>query len=144
MTREDDRLPADNLKDRVRLAEKTKANLFISLHVNERSKGQQEKGFDVYVPSEKRGNAYREQARQFGAMVVASLKNTVAIKEQLQQHEATGVFVLDHAVCPAILIECGYINNQDEMLFIEQESNQEAVARRILAAVVAYADQLLQ
>jgi N-acetylmuramoyl-L-alanine amidase len=144
MTREDDQLPADNLKDRVRLAEKTKANLFISLHVNEHSKGQQEKGFDVYVPSEKRGNAYREQARQFGAMVVASLKNTVAIKEQLQQHEATGVFVLDHAVCPAILIECGYINNQDEMSFIEQESNQEAIARRILAAVVAYADQLPQ
>jgi N-acetylmuramoyl-L-alanine amidase len=146
LTRENDELPGSNtgngIKNRVLIAEKAGASLFISLHVNNEEEANTGKGFDVYVPSEKRGNAYKAQARQFGELMVASLKNVVMVKEQLQQRETQGIFVLDHAVCPAILIECGYIHNTDDMSFLEKEQNQELVARRILAAAVAYANKI--
>ena len=144
MTRNEDALPAGNnsLKARVQLAERASADLFVSLHVNAPVQNKNGQIFDIYVPSNKRGNLYKEQAIRFGSLVVAALKDMVPVKEQLQQRESEGVFVLDHAVCPAILVECGAMSNTNEPAFIESGNNQEAVARRILAAAVAYAGQL--
>jgi hypothetical protein len=52
-----------------------------------------------------------------------------------------GVWVLDKNTCPAVVIECGFINNKQDLSFITNPVNQEKVARAILKGLVRSADQ---
>ena len=52
--------------------------------------------------------------------------------------KVTGIHVLDQSNSPAVLIECGFINNAADMAFIIDKNNQEKIARRILEAIVKY------
>ena len=50
-----------------------------------------------------------------------------------------GVWVLDQNVCPSVLVECGFLTDEKDKAFITKETNQTAVAQKILAAVNRFA-----
>ena len=142
MTRDKDQLPGnttniqEGLRTRTQIAEETKADMFISLHINATGLPFSDtSGFDIYVSRNDDANA---QSKVLGNYMVASLKNVVSIREQLQQRKQHGIWVLDQAKCPAVMIECGYITNPKDRNFITQSQNQETVAKAILNGVVEY------
>jgi N-acetylmuramoyl-L-alanine amidase len=51
---------------------------------------------------------------------------------KIKQRNDDGIYVLDQNSCPAILLECGYINNQKDLDFFTDKNNQEKIARNIL------------
>jgi N-acetylmuramoyl-L-alanine amidase len=143
MTRDNDQLPnnttsiPDGLKARTQIAEETKADLFISLHLDE-NKSVDSSGFSIYVSRKNESNA---QSKVLGNYMVATLSNVVHIKEQLRQRSEMGIWVLDAVKAPTILIQCGYISNINDRNYITQSQNQEAVAKAILSGVVQYENQ---
>jgi hypothetical protein len=59
------------------------------------------------------------------------------VSDQLQATQS--VYVLNFSPCPAVLLECGFITNQRDREFITKGANQELIARKILAAIEAFA-----
>lgn len=143
LTRDKDQLPNNTtdvrggLLARTQIAEETKADVFISLHLDV-SQPADSSGFHIYVSRKDETNA---QSKVLANAMVASLKNVVAIKEQLMQRKEKGIWVLEAAKWPAILIQCGYITNTNDRNFITQSQNQETVAKAILNGVVEYESQ---
>jgi N-acetylmuramoyl-L-alanine amidase len=145
MTRENDHLPGnaasikEGLMSRIDIAEKAKADLFISLHVDATGIGGStgSSGFSIYV-SRQDSNERSAQSKNLASYMMASLKNVVTIKEQILQRIQHKILVLDETKCPSILIECGYITNPSDRSFITQSQNQETVAKAILNGVVEY------
>lgn len=133
-----------DLKKRVEIAGEKKADLFISLHVNAwpedrnpanwagESKGN---GFEVYVPN----NApYQEQSEIFGSVLQSELSTAYPTNEILLKRK-TNIWVINKNVCPAVLLECGYITNKQDRNFITKEANQQLIAEKILMAIQRYA-----
>jgi TonB family protein len=124
----------EDLQNRIALANNAKPDLFVSLHVNStEEKTSSRSGFDVYIS----GRNGHTGDRELATVLLTGLKDIYAVNETIQQREI-GIVVLDKSNCPAVCLECGYITNAQDVLFITNPANQEKVARKILEGLMQY------
>jgi N-acetylmuramoyl-L-alanine amidase len=139
MTRTDDNLPGggtnihDGLRARTALAEKVKPDMYISIHISHSDKEGPYSGFEVWVSNKE--NERTNKSRQLGAALTQELSTLYTTEKTLKQR-TTNIWVLERTPCPAVLIECGYIDNEKDLAFINNSRNQEAVAKKILEGIV--------
>jgi TonB family protein len=146
MTREDDEDLAGNNLDasidhRVSLASVKNADLFISIHMNATAnQGPQNSrsGFEIYVPDQ--ANKYHAGSVKLASSIADYIKPDYTIASELKEY-AHKVRVLDQATVPAILIECGFIDNTSDLSWMQDPKNQEKIARDILEGIRKYSTQ---
>lgn len=120
-----------------------KADAFISIHLNAPGEWTRHtKGMEILV--------------ERNALYPFSGRLAVGVKNALQQLEAVNanhgiditetspnnsLYVLRRNKAPAILIELGFMTNQNDLNYITNTRNQHEVAEKIIDAVVAYGNQ---
>jgi N-acetylmuramoyl-L-alanine amidase len=123
-----------SLEYRAALARDSRADLFVSLHVNNAGGGQPSHGFSAFVSPD---NAHPAESAKLGSALLDALKSSYAVDEIL--HRPTqGVYILRNTAMPAVLLECGFIDNPTDLKFIRNGQNQEAIARDILQGIQRY------
>lgn len=130
------------LSTKVDVGVKQRADAFISLHVNAAIPGSTGKssGFEIYLSKNQTG--YSENARLLGSLISQEIQTTYGTAVLLKQRDGQkGVWVLDAPEInyPALLIECGYITDKNDLAFITREDNQEKIAKDILKAIERFA-----
>lgn len=126
------------LQDRTRLAASEKANAFVSVHLNaQQSATKKLSGMEVYISGQ---NDYTRQSSLMGSILIGSLSGSFNTKQALLV-ERQPVWVLKHASMPAVLIECGYITNANDLAEVQNENRLTLLARKILAGIALYANQ---
>ncbi len=142
MTRETDMLPGnattikDGLINRVNIAEKNNASMFISIHMDAAINNKPESGFSIYVSNK---NSNYQKSIQLGSALTAEIKKTYSVSPDLKERQK-GILVLQSPSMPALMIQCGYMTNKKDLNFIIDEKNQEQIAKDILEGVVKFAD----
>jgi N-acetylmuramoyl-L-alanine amidase len=122
-----------DLQKRVAIASENKADLFLSIHINAAPQEKERHGMEVIVPSKK--PSYQQHSELLGSVLVQELGGLYPTKPDLKQ---TTIWVIDHNICPAVLIECGYLTNENDLAFIRQDKNQSRLADKILNAIAQY------
>lgn len=133
MTRTEDVFPT--LKERTEMAKSVKADLVISLHVATAIDMYQDNGFDIYVTN--RNEQTVRQSKLLAQSIATQIGNLYTIGK-IKQRKESGIWILDAAPCPAVLIECGYITSEKDVAFITNPENQERIAKNILQGIVDY------
>lgn len=123
-----------SLEYRAEMARDSRADLFVSLHVNNAGGATPNHGFSAYVYPE---NAHYAESAKLGSALLDAVKGTYAADNSLHQ-PTQGVYLLRHTVMPSVLLECGYIDNPTDLAFIRDSQNQEKIARDILTAIRRY------
>lgn len=123
-----------SLEYRVDIARENNADLFVSLHVNNAGGGQPNHGFSAFVSPD---NAHIAESRKLGSALLDAVKTSYAADDLLHQ-PTQGVYVLSAAPMPAVLLECGFIDNPADLAFIRDSQNQEKIARDILQGIQRY------
>jgi N-acetylmuramoyl-L-alanine amidase len=149
MTRETDITPGSNelresLEYIAALPKNKNADLFISIHANVTENAQAGKmqtaksGFQIYIPWNT-SDVY-ENSLKLGSIMTEVIKSDYKIESQLKQSKDDGgnILVLKKATVPAILIECGYMDNPEDQKYLQDEKNQEKIARDILEGIRKY------
>jgi N-acetylmuramoyl-L-alanine amidase len=144
MTREDETFPAgaanqsDGLKKRMEILNQAMPDALISIHLGMSGSNTQSKltGFEAYI-SKNRNNAGN---RLLASAILQELKTIYQARMEIKQTQNQGIFILDKADFPAVLLECGFLNNPKDIAFITDKSNQEEVARSILKGLVAFSN----
>jgi N-acetylmuramoyl-L-alanine amidase len=152
MTRETDVTPGSNeLKESleyiVALPKNKNADLFISIHANSTQEGTEGKsqtsksGFQIYIP--RNSSEVYEGSLKFGSVLSEVIKSDYAIEPELKQTRGDGgnILILRKATVPALLIECGYMDNPSDLKYLLDEKNQEKIARDILDGIKKYGMQ---
>ena len=147
MTRTDDNLPGgttdikDGLKARTKMAEEIKPAMYISIHVSltGESTPTNRTGFEIFVPNDTTQRV--NQSKQLGATINQELGTLYATNQTLKQRTDQNIWVLQRTPCPAVLIECGFIDSEKDVAFFSNSSNQEAVAKKILQGIVNYSNK---
>lgn len=130
-----------SLQERVAIAEKTRAALFISLHLDAQPPSTDQRilndkgGIMVLIPRDT--TSYLQKSKVLGSVLVQQLGTAYTTIPLLAQSRL-GIFVLNKNVCPAVSIACGYITNEQDRQFIVQKSNQKLLARKILNSIETY------
>ena len=149
MTRMDDTYY--ELEERSAMTAKLKATAFVSIHLNA-STATEVAGLETYFSSAR------------GASETVPLRQRLAIKKtpatqdkrsellatmiQRRACAATGaadrgardsrLYVVLHAACPAVLVECGYLTNEEECGLLKQESYKEKLTAGIAESIRQY------
>lgn len=76
-----------------------------------------------------------------GSIISQFIKPDYTIATELK-HRNESILVLDNATVPAVLIECGYMNNKSDLKYLVDDKNQEKIARDILEGIRKYANQM--
>ncbi|MEO8943084.1 MAG: N-acetylmuramoyl-L-alanine amidase, partial [Ginsengibacter sp.] len=121
------------VKDRVVFAKNNNPDLFISVHVNASINDDKLNGFDVLV-----NKNTSNQDILLGSALITELKKSYKTGDKIGEREH-GVWVLDHNICPAALVQCGYLSNSTDAAFISNSADQEKIAQNILDAINVYA-----
>lgn len=140
MTREEDMIPGDGptkekeLHYRADFANEHKADLFVSLHINNSNSTDTMRGMEVWVSTD--SPAFQKSVL-LGSTIIDEMKKMYRTSEELNK-ETDRVYVLRATKMPSVLIECGMMDNSNDLSFISAEQNQETVAKKILQGIVNY------
>lgn len=143
MTREKDAfLP---LEERAALTAKTGADVFISVHINTDGDGATAEGVETYfagkpslqtlrkTASQPTGNAATPDSAELAALVQRNVcKTTESENRGVKQR---GYVVIEEAVCPAVLVECGFLTHPLESKKLKDTPHQKKIAQGIAAGV---------
>jgi len=124
---------SQELLNRTELTNRAKPDLFLSIHVNLATDNEPHTGFEAYIS----GKDDDIKARQLASVLLGEIKTIYAVSETIRQRQE-GVAVIDKKPYPAVLIECGFLNNPQDESFITSINNQEKIARKILDGIVKY------
>lgn len=143
MTREDEQLPGGEVniregnRKRIEIANTIKPAAFISLHVSTTpAKEYQNKysGFEAFI-SRTRDDINN---KLLASAILQNLSPLYKTRTEARIRNSQGIYVLDQNDYPAMILECGFINNETDLAFITDKANQEKIARSILEGIVKY------
>ncbi|WP_068617239.1 N-acetylmuramoyl-L-alanine amidase family protein [Paenibacillus tuaregi] len=124
LTRSGDTYPT--LSDRVKIAEKLKADIFISVHAN--SGPAAASGVETYYTR----NSSQELAKVMHKYLVKSSGLTDRKVRYASLH------VTRETTMPAVLLECGFLSNKNDEALLYTEEFQNKVAEGIVAGIKEY------
>ncbi len=119
-----------DLKERVRIVNDTPGAVLISIHQNTFSDSRY-RGAQVFYAS---GASSQNLARSVQRSLVEYLDPGTGRKSR----PAKGVYLMEHIVCPGILIECGFLTNPEEEALLRNREYQQKLCAVIACATSSY------
>ncbi len=133
MTRSGDTYPT--LTERARLANQNDAAMFVSIHVNSAANAPKASGIEVYYAEKNNHDFYGVTSKEVATTVLKSLiaeTNAVNRGVKTENHAVTRLSVM-----PAILVELGFISNEDEIKKLLDEDYQKTLADAIAEGIAS-------
>ncbi|MDN3654911.1 M56/M15 family metallopeptidase [Ferruginibacter paludis] len=127
-------------KEKADFSKAQNPDLFISIHIDAASKDSVniKSGMSVFVARESDGNTY--PSKLFASAIINEFTNDYKIPvNKLPAQQEMGIWVLKQSICPAVLIEAGYITNKRDLAYMQTEAAKETMAKNVLAAIEKYA-----
>ena len=85
-----------------------------------------------------RTHEYAQRSRKLAETVEEEFVKTGRVSRGAKQRDEKGIWVLQAVAMPAILIEVGFLSNEEEEAFITSEDGQQQTAETIVKALKRY------
>ena len=119
-----------DLKERVSVAERSKADIFVSVHMNKYSDGSR-RGAQVFY------KAGDEKSKLLAAALQDSFNKMEGAPRVLSEL-AGDYYVLNYSPCPAVICECGYLSNPEDEALLTDENYRGKLAYALFSGCVEY------
>lgn len=120
----------DELQARADVANNNKADIFISVHIN-----------SFTNPSVGGVSDYYYQKTPYDKKLAKLIQDQIGAQPNMVGDRGineAGLYVLDHTLMPATLVELGFISNPKEVAELKKESVQKDFAKRMFNAIENY------
>lgn len=122
LLREDDSFVS--LSDRVNKVNEINPDLLISLHLNA-SKNSNENGVNAYVSSQ---NEFYEKSLETANKLIYTISNDKLAKGGVKD---ANFYIIKNSKCPALILEVGYLSNENDKSYITSENGKNEIANKI-------------
>lgn len=122
-----------DMKKRINIIEKVKPDFVVSIHQNS------------YPDSKQKGaQAFYEKGDELGKIFAESMQSQLYAQLPNARKEANigDYYILNETKVSAIIVECGYLSNQEEELMLLNDDYQTKVAYAVVCGVVKYFTQI--
>lgn len=127
MTRDTDVYPTRS--ERVKLANDLKADVFVSIHGNNAPLSSQAKGTETYYYQ-------RASSKELATIIHEKLIQALGFSDRGVKNESFQV--IRETTMAAVLLEIGFLSNQDEEQAMMSETNQNRAAQAIVEGIKEY------
>lgn len=121
-----------DIHNRFELMRKNPDAIFISVHQNKFEDSSQH-GTQVFYSGNDERSKELAEAIQTSVTLTLQRKNDRVVKKS-----GSGIYLLYHAKIPAVLVECGFISNSDEVKKLKDESYRMKLAILIADGLIKY------
>lgn len=121
-----------DIHNRFELMRKNPDAIFISVHQNKFEDSSQH-GTQVFYSGNDERSKKLAEAIQTSVTLTLQRKNDRVVKKS-----GSGIYLLYHAKIPAVLVECGFISNSDEVKKLKDESYRMKLAILIADGLLKY------
>lgn len=119
-----------DLKARVQLVNSTKKGLLISIHQNYYSDARYYGAQVFYAKS--------TGSKEIGLLLQKNIVSTLNLGSRRREKAASGIYLMEHILCPGVLIECGFISNQEEEALLRNAAYQLKICCVIASTISCY------
>lgn len=123
-----------DVKNRVRITEENISPIFISIHMNS-FPDKKYSGTQVYFSPNSKDSKLLAETLQSTVTKYIQVDNTRAIKKA-----NSSIYVLDRLTCPAVLIECGFLSNDEECILLNDDIYQKKMAVVFCASILNFTE----
>lgn len=119
-----------DLKQRVKIVNGTDNAILVSIHQNTFPSGKYSGAQVFYGPEQ----GSFELAKHLQETFIHSINPG----SNRMQKKADGIYLLQHVNCPSVLVECGFISNQQEETLLRSEKYQQKISCVIASALSGF------
>lgn len=123
---------ASDIHNRMKLVESQGNCIFVSIHQNHFEQSQYH-GTQVFYSTNK--SESKELAESIRKRVVSLLQKD---NERKTKPATSSIYLLWHAKVPAVLVECGFLSNEEEAVKLNREDYQKQMAFAICCGILDY------
>ena len=124
------RRKVSDLKERVRMVDETENAILVSIHQN-------------LFPDARYSGAqvfYGSAGKELAEIIQNSFKNTLNPGNNREIKRAKGVYLMEHATCPGVLVECGFLSNPEEEAQLRTKEYQQKICIVIASTLANFLD----
>ena len=121
-----------DLKNRVKVINSSKNNILVSIHQNKFEQSQYFGTQMFYSKNESKSAVLAEELRK---SVTGLLQPDN--KRELKQADSN-IYILDKAEVPAVIVECGFLSNEEEAKKLADSDYQQKMAFSIYSGIIGY------
>ncbi len=142
-TRTNDSLPwldtaNDSLRERIKISEVLKSDLFISIHCNSNYDDKNAKGVETWYKSKDENSKNLSLTIQ-EALVNLNYTEDRGVKTYTDKENALAVLELNSSI--PTLLELGFLSNSSDERYLNSEKGQEAITLAIKNAILNYIEE---
>lgn len=120
-----------DLKNRLLIAEKEENPIFVSIHMNKYPSAGVS-GLQTYFGGE-------EKSRMLALALQSKVQaDFPTMKRRTPKAAGDSIYLLAHASCPAVLVECGFLSNPEECEKLSQKDYQRQLSFSLFCAMMEY------
>lgn len=120
-----------DIHNRVKIGNESKADLFISIHLNKIPQ-EQYWGWQCFY---KEGN---EQSQKLAKSLQENLNEAIQKENKRVAMKLDNVYIMKHVEIPISIVECGFLSNQEEEKLLLQDDYQNRLAWGIYNGIIDY------
>ena len=122
-----------DLKNRVKIANSYENALLVSIHMNS-FQDSRYKGLQVYYVN-------TDSAYRLAGSIQSEVKRLLQNDNKRQIKNGNELYLLENSENPAVLIECGFISNEEECKKLSQKEYQKELCFSILCGIIKYVNE---
>ncbi len=122
-----------DLRNRAKIAERYQDGIFISIHMN-KFPSESCKGFQTFYSDN------NELSKPLAELVQSNSRYLQTYNKRTVKSGNDTIYLLEHMDIPAILIECGFLSNPDELMNLSDNEYQTAIAFGIFCAIAEFTE----
>ena len=119
-----------DLKNRIKITEEEENPIYVGIHMN---KFQESKysGLQVYYSKN------NDLSKKLGSIIQENAKNYLQPNNRRKIKEASSsIHILDTLECPSVLIECGFLSNEEELENLKNENYRASLSLVIFSSIL--------
>ncbi len=128
----------DSLKERIKIPEVLKSDLFVSIHCNSDYTNQESKGVETWYKSQDDNSENLAMTIQ-NALINANYTDNRNIKTYKNTEDALAVLELNSSI--PVLLELGFLSNTSDERYLKSDKGQDVIALAIKNALLTYIEE---
>ncbi len=120
-----------DLKNRCKIAAEYPSAIFLSIHMNY-YKNSKFDGLQVYYSTE------NQDSRILADKIQNSVKNNLQHENNRTVKRGDNIYLLENTDNPSVLIECGFISNEEECKKLSEKEYQKQLCSALICAIIEY------
>lgn len=123
-----------DIKNRVKIGNKSSADIFVSIHLNKIS----DSSYSGWQTFYKNGS---EDSKKLANNIQSSLNSSISKNNNRTPHTLNTVYIMKHVEIPITIVECGFLSNPEEEKQLKTDEYQDKLAWGIYNGIMDYFNQ---